>query len=96
MINEYQSLRIYAEQLEERIKKLEIKPEIFKEIKQYEDIKFFPLLKIDNLILKYMETTTALEPTILANQIILWKDTTLTKYYLKTNLNGTSKKIELL
>lgn len=63
---------------------------------KFKDLSFYPDLKVDNLIIKYKETTAASEPAILSNQIILWKDTTNTKYYIKANFNGTSKKIELV
>jgi len=81
--------------LSRQIKEFKEKPQIL-DTKKFEDIKFFPQLKVDNLTIKYLETTTALEPTILINTICLWKDTTLTKYYIKSNFNGTAKKIELV
>ena len=65
------------------------------DIKPFEDIKIYPNLKVENLFIKYMTSTTNDEPAILSNSVVLWKDTLTTKYYLKANFNGTSKKIEL-
>lgn len=94
----YDELRMFGERLDDRIMKLEQKkePEKILNIQQFEDIKFYPNLKVDNLFIKYIETVVADEPSILSNQIILWKDTTNTKYYIKSNFNGTAKKIELI
>ena len=90
-----QELRKYIEVLEDRIKELEKKPAEVEIEKKFKDVEFYPLLKIDKFILKYDESTAATEPTILSNQVMLWKDTTNTKYYLKANFNGTAKKVEL-
>jgi predicted nuclease with TOPRIM domain len=94
-MDQIEQLKIQISSLEERIKKLEKETGGVNIEKRFEDIKFYPFIKVDNLIIKYSESTAATEPTILANQVMLWKDTTNTKYYLKANFNGTAKKIEL-
>jgi hypothetical protein len=81
--------------LKKKYEDLKDKPQELKISNKFKDIEFFQNLRVDNLILKYMETTTALKPSLQANQFILWKDTTLTKYYILANFNGNSKTIEL-
>jgi hypothetical protein len=94
MTNEEQKLKEKIDILEERIKKLE-NPTQSKTVNRFIDIENKQFLKVENLIIKYIETVATSEPSILTNTIILWKDTTNNKYYLKANFNGTAKKIEL-
>jgi hypothetical protein len=92
-------LRMYMERLEDRIKELENRKEPDKilntqQTQQFEDIKIYPLLKIDNLILKHISQGT--EPVILKNQVVLWTDTDDNKTYIVANFNGTTNAIELV
>lgn len=90
-----EELRQYMERLEDRIRELEQKKDFQQtEIKPFEDISFYPNLKIDNLIIKHISQST--EPVILKNQIVLWTDTDDSKTYLVANFNGTTNAIELV
>ena len=62
----------------------------------YKDPDFYNIIRVNSLIIRYTATTAALEPSIKTNEIILWKDTTNNKFYLKANFAGTAKKIELV
>ncbi len=51
-----------------------------------------------NIFASVVETTTVNEPAVAAGEVMLWKDTTLTKFYLVLGTNGTAagnKKVEL-
>ncbi len=63
--------------------------------KVFEDVKYYPILKVDRLSIIYIEAAAASIPTPPLNSIALWKDTTNTKYYLQANFKGTQKKVEL-
>jgi hypothetical protein len=91
---EEKSNKIWIEQLEERIKKLEDKKQVTFEGKKYEDIKFYPVLKVEKLIIKYVKQST--EPIPLSNEILLWQDTDDNKTYIVANFNGTTNSIELI
>lgn len=97
MINEekFNKLQLEVKDLTERLDGFTKEENATPTESNFQDINFFPNIKTGNLIIKYLETTASLEPAILVNQIILWKDTTNTKYYLKANFNGTPKKVEL-
>ena len=90
-------LRQYMERLEDRIRELEQRkdPERVLDERQFEDIKFFPLLKIDKLIFTGIHNQNA-EPTIPANSIAFWIDADGgPAYYIIFNYNGTAKKVAL-
>ena len=88
--------------LQEKVDELSKQVQDFKnrlnkrEIDNSKPFNFYNIIRVNNLIIRYLSTTAALEPTILSNEIILWNDTTNNKFYLKANFNGTSKKVELL
>jgi hypothetical protein len=51
-------------------------------------------------IFKYIQLTPrfytqATEPSVLSNDFAFWKDTSVSKYYIVVNFNGTQKKVEL-
>jgi len=82
------------EQIKKDIEELktQVKPKGFS-FQKYEDIKFYPNLKVDNLYVKYVSSATTDEPTAMSNSIMLWEDTTIGAYYFKSNFNGTPKKV---
>lgn len=47
----------------------------------------------DKLIIPYHQASS--QPTLEDNEIVLWKNTSTTKYYLVASFNGIAKKIEL-
>jgi hypothetical protein len=83
----------YTKELENRIQVLENPT---KKAVQTPLINQVNELRVDILYLKYVSTTTALEPTLKPNQVMLWNNATTSKYYLKANFNGTAKKVELI
>jgi len=86
------NLKKQIEILEEKVGGLSITPKVTN--KAFEDIKMYPNLKVDSLVLKYYNQDA--EPDILANTIALWIDSDGgPAYYLIYNFNGTAKKVAL-
>jgi hypothetical protein len=91
-----EEIRLYAEQLETRIKALEdMKGESQIQIETKPLINIFEVIKTNKLIFDgfYSQTTA---PTILLNSMAFWKNTTGGgTYFLIFNFNGTQKTVAL-
>ena len=90
-----EELRQYMERLEDRIRELEQRkdPEKVLAMQKFEDIKFYPQLKVRTLILKFIRQAT--KPVPLANEIVLWQDSDDDATYLTVNFNGTVNSVAL-
>jgi len=87
------SLRTHLESLEGKMGGMKT-PTVGLAKKNFQDIKMYPNLKVDSLILKYYNQAT--EPAIQTNSIALWIDSDGgPAYYIIYNFNGTAKKVAL-